>query len=364
MALFVAALVVLFILKIIDILLLVFLAALLAVYLSAITDWLERRFGMRRWLGLTLAVLVTVAGVASIAALLAPPVIEQTRALIGGLPQTLTNIQNVLARWASQYAVLDQTELANPSSGVVSGMVSDAVGFLSGSILGYVRGGGTLFIEGASVVVMALYLARQPAMYRDGLISLFSPRQRAIAVQVFDDTAATLRAWLVGQLIAMAVLASLTAIGLLMLGVPYWLAFGIFTGLVAVVPFFGTLVSTLLPALFMVASGDWLKVLLVLVLGVLVHVFEANVVVPRIMQRKVELPPVLTIASVLVMGTLLGAIGLIVAVPVLCVSMVLIRHILHGEIYGEPTRFKPAVLRPTEAWSGVERRKQVAGAKQ
>jgi predicted PurR-regulated permease PerM len=363
-ALFVAALVVLFILKIIDVLLLVFLAALLAVYLSAITDWLERRFGMRRWLGLTLAVLVTVAGVASIAALLAPPVIEQTRALIGGLPQTLTNIQNVLARWASQYAVLDQTELANPSSGVVSGMVSDAVGFLSGSILGYVRGGGKLFIEGASVVVMALYLARQPAMYRDGLISLFSPRQRAIAVQVFDDTAATLRAWLVGQLIAMAVLASLTAIGLLMLGVPYWLAFGIFTGLVAVVPFFGTLVSTLLPALFMVASGDWLKVLLVLVLGVLVHVFEANVVVPRIMQRKVELPPVLTIASVLVMGTLLGAIGLIVAVPVLCVSMVLIRHILHGEIYGEPTRFKPAVLRPTEAWSGVERRKQVAGAKQ
>ena len=364
MALFVAALVVLFILKIIDVLLLVFLAALLAVYLSAITDWLERRFGMRRWLGLTLAVLVTVAGVASIAALLAPPVIEQTRALIGGLPQTLTNIQNVLARWASQYAVLDQTELANPSSGVVSGMVSDAVGFLSGSILGYVRGGGKLFIEGASVVVMALYLARQPAMYRDGLISLFSPRQRAIAVQVFDDTAATLRAWLVGQLIAMAVLASLTAIGLLMLGVPYWLAFGIFTGLVAVVPFFGTLVSTLLPALFMVASGDWLKVLLVLVLGVLVHVFEANVVVPRIMQRKVELPPVLTIASVLVMGTLLGAIGLIVSVPVLCVSMVLIRHILHGEIYGEPTRFKPAVLRPTEAWSGVERRKQVAGAKQ
>jgi len=92
---------------------------------------------------------------------------------------------------------------------------------------------------------------------------------------------------------------------------------------------------------------------------VLVHVFEANVVVPRIMQRKVDLPPVLTISSVLIMGTLLGAIGLIVAVPVLCVTMVLIRHILHGEIYGEPGRFKPAVLRASGAWSGVERR-QVA----
>ena len=361
MALFVAALVVLFVLKVIDVLLLVFLAILLAVYLSAITDWLERRFGMRRWIGLTLTVLVTVAAVISIGALLAPPVVEQTRALIGGLPQTLTNIQNVLARWASQYPVFDQTDLANPSSGAVSGLVGDAVGFLSGSILGYVRSGGTLFIEGASVVVMALYLARQPVLYRDGLISLFSPNRRAIAVRVFNDTAATLRAWVVGQLIAMAVLATLTAIGLLALGVPYWLAFGIFTGLVAVVPFFGSLFSTILPALFMVASGDWLKVLLVLLLGVLVHVIEANVIVPRIMRRKVELPPVLTIASVLVMGTLLGAIGLIVAVPVLCVSMVLVRHILHGEIYGEPGRFKPAVLRPTETWTGVERRKAAVG---
>jgi len=362
-ALFVAALVVWFVLRVIDVLLLVFLAILLAVYLSAITDWMERRFGTKRWLGLTVAVISTLAAVTGIGVLLLPPVIEQTRALIGGLPQTLTNIQNVLARWASQYPVLDQTDLANPSSGVVSGLVSDAVGFLSGSIFGYVRGGGTLFIEGASVVVMALYLARQPTLYRDGLISLFSPRHRPIATRVFDDTAATLRAWVVGQLIAMAVLAVLTAIGLKILGVPYWLAFGIFTGLVAIVPFFGTLVSTLLPALFVVATGDWITVLLVIILGILIHVFEANLVVPRIMQHRLDLPPVLTISSVLIMGTLLGPIGLIVAVPFLCVTMVLIRHILRGEIYGEASRLKPAVLVPSEPWTGIERRRAALTAK-
>src|SRR5207245_10150283 len=106
-----------------------------------------------------------------------------------------------------------------------------------------------------------LCLGRRPALYRDGLSSLCAPQDRPIAVQVSDGAAATLRGWVVGQLIAMAVLAALTAIGLWILGVPYWLAFGIFTGLVAIVPFFGTLVSTILPALFMVASGDWLKVL-------------------------------------------------------------------------------------------------------
>lgn len=357
MALFVAALFVWFIVRVVEILLLVFLAVLLAVYLSAITDWLERKFRVRRWAGLLIAVIVTVAGVAGIAVLLVPPVVDQTQALVGGLPQTLTNIQDVLARWARQYPTLARTELANPSSGLVAGLIADAVGFVRGSFLGYVRGGGKVFIEGASVLVMALYMARQPRLYSDGLNSLISPRYRSIAARIAQDVAMTLRAWVVGQLLAMAVLALFTAIGLLALGVPYWLAFGIFTGLVAIVPFFGTLVSTLLPALFMVASGDWLQVLLVILLGVVVHVVEANLVVPRIMQHKVDLPPVLTIASVLIMGKLLGPIGLIVAVPFLCVVMVLVRHILHREIYGEVTA-EQAVLRPTtEVWTGVERRK-------
>jgi predicted PurR-regulated permease PerM len=361
-ALFIAALAVLFVIRVVEVLLLVFLAALLAVYFSAITDWLARRFNLRRWLGLTIAVSATAAAVAGIAVLLVPPVVDQTQALFGGLPQTLTNIQDVIARWARQYPALSRTELANPSSGLVAGLVTDAMQFVRGSFLGYLRGGGKVFIEGASVLVMALYLARQPKLYSEGLVSLFAPRYRPIAHRIAEDTSATLRAWVVGQLIAMAVLALLTAVGLWILGVPYWLAFGIFTGLVAIVPFFGTLVSTLLPALFVVASGDWLKVLLVIILGIVVHVFEANVVVPRIMQHKVDLPPVLTISSVLVMGTLLGAIGLIVAVPILCVTMVLVRHILHGEIYGEPGRFQPAVLRPTESWTGVERRQAAAAA--
>jgi len=191
---------------------------------------------------------------------------------------------------------------------------------------------------------MALYLARQPRMYRDGILSLVAPKYRALGARVLDDAGATLRAWVVGQLLAMMVLALLSAIGLWALNVPYWLAFGIFTGLVAVVPFFGTLVSTLLPALFVIESGDWVKVVAVIALGVVVHVVEANLVVPRIMEHRLALPPVLTIASVLIMGTLLGVVGLVVAVPV---SMVVIRHVVQAEIYGDAGHLEPAVLRAT-----------------
>jgi predicted PurR-regulated permease PerM len=346
-ALFVAALGIWFTVQVIEVLLLVFVAVLLAFYLSSITDLLEQRFGLARWLGLTVAVLVTAAGLAGLAALLVPPVIDQTQALIGGLPQTLSDIETQLARWAGRYDVLSRTGLADPEAGLVARLVADAASFLRGSLVPYVRAGGKIFIEGASVLVMALYLARQPTLYRDGVLSLFAPRHRPLAARVLGDAGATLRHWVVGQLLAMAVLAILTAIGLWLLQVPYWLAFGLFTGLVALVPFFGTLVSTVLPALLVVGTGDWFRVVLVLLLGVVVHVFEANFVVPRIMQQQVNLPPVLTITSVLIMATLLGAIGLVVAVPILALSLVVVRHVVLGAIYGDDRGAVPAVLRST-----------------
>jgi predicted PurR-regulated permease PerM len=352
--LFIGALIVLVLVKVVHVLVLVFLAVLIGIYLSAITDFLEYRLRWPRWAGLTVAIVGTTAALIGIGVLLFPPVINQTRDLLQGLPQTLNDIQGVLARWAAQYPWLSNTQLADPSSGVLPGMVANVEVFMRTQLLPYAWAGGELFIEITAMLVMALYLARNPRMYRDGIVAIVTPRYRELASNVLEDAGSTLRAWVIGQLLAMVVLAILTALGLLALNVNYWLTFGLFTGLVAIVPFFGTLVSTILPALFVLGSGDWVKVFMVLALGVVVHLVEANVVVPRIMERQIALPPVLTIASVLLMGTLLGPIGLIVAVPVLALTLVLGRHILIGEIYGDITREPMTVLRPVDELPRVD----------
>ncbi len=69
-------------------------------------------------------------------------------------------------------------------------------------------------------------------------------------------------------------------------------------------------------------------------------------VAPLIFEERVALPPVLTILSVLVMAALLGVFGLVVAVPTLAAVMVLLRHILFGQVYGEQDmrRISSAVL--------------------
>src|SRR3954465_13948199 len=114
---------------------------------------------------------------------------------------------------------------------------------------------------------MGIYLARNPSTYVEGLVALIPPERRRLARVILYDLKTTLHAWGVGQLIAMVLLAALTTLGLWILGIPYFLAFGVFAGVAAIVPFFGTLFSTLIPALFALGVGGRPNELRVAVLG-------------------------------------------------------------------------------------------------
>ena len=74
-----------------------------------------------------------------------------------------------------------------------------------------------------SVAVMSIYLSVYPALYREWLIALFPPIHRDLVRDVLSDLRPLLRAYIVGQLLAMIVLAVLTALGLYLLDVPYYL---------------------------------------------------------------------------------------------------------------------------------------------
>jgi predicted PurR-regulated permease PerM len=190
-----------------------------------------------------------------------------------------------------------------------------------------------VIIEVLVVGILSIYLANQPGLYRELLISLFPPVHRDLVRSVLGDISQTLRAWILGQLTSMFLLGGLAAIGFSILRVPYALTFGLFTGLVAIVPFFGTLISTILPAAFVLGEGGAGQALAVIGWGVIVHLLESNVISPLIMARQVRLAPVLTIMAILLMGQLLGGVGLLVAVPTLAVLDVIVRRILIGRVY-------------------------------
>lgn len=335
------------------VLVLLFLAALFGLYLGAIIDFLEERFRLPRGLGLIAALLVTAVAVTTVGWLVVPPVLRQTQELLAALPGQIQGWERSLHEWAARYPLIASALPAEDKGGGLSSLFANAGHYFAG-VFPYVFGGLHAVIHVISVLVMGVYLAHRPALYREGIISLAPPVHRELVRDILADLSRSLRAWIGGQILAMFVLGLLTWVGLELLDVPYALAFGVFTGVVVMVPFFGTLVSTLLPAMFVLGTPDGLfRGFLVILLGLVVHLVEANFIHPLIMERQVNLPPVLSILSVLIMADLLGPLGLVVAVPTLATLMVIVRRIyvhrlLEGKGFRRFVRDSPAEIRLPE----------------
>ena len=340
-----------------DVFLLLFIAVLISLYLGALSDFLIRRCHVPQRLGFLLALSSTLVGLGGLVALLVPPVVSQTRDLLTVLPMYvpgwegsidtfILKLPGMRGYWhAGQHQFLHV--LYDQASGVLNGFVPRVF-----SVVG-------LLVDVFSVLVMSIYLALQPGVYREWLIALFPPKHRDLIRDVLHDVADSLRAYIVGQLTTMSFLAAITALGLYLLHVPYWLAFGVFTGLSSIIPFFGSLLSTLVPAAFvLIGPQGGTRAMLVIGLGVVVHIIEGNVVSPLVMSRKVELPPILTIMAVLIIGRLLGPLGLVTAVPTLAAMMVVVRRVLIDRVYEgkgfrKPDRGRKLILRVPVPNGGV-----------
>jgi predicted PurR-regulated permease PerM len=340
-----------------DVFLLLFIAVLLSLYLGSVRDLLVEHARVPPKLAFFLAVFLSAAALLGLFALLVPPVVEQTRSLVTVLPQYIANWETGIERFIAKFPALrdvwkpGEHTLLRALYAQVSGQTTNLVP----KVFSLVH----VFINIFAIGVMSIYLALQPGVYREWLIALFPPIHRDLVRDVLRDLADGLRAYIVGQLLAMTVLAILTAIGLYLLDVPYALTFGVFTGLVAVVPFFGTLISTILPALFVLGGpGGGTRAMYVIALGVIIHLIEGNLVAPLVMSKKIDMPPVLTITAVLVIGKILGPVGFVVALPILVTVMVVVRRILLNRIYEgkgfrKTTRDRMFVLRVPVPDGGV-----------
>lgn len=335
--------------RVAEVFLLLFLGILFSLGLGALAGVIHRRLGLpERWAFLA-AILLTFGGIALLFWMLVPPLIAQTQELVKVLPTYIGGWEAAIDRMAEKIPAL--RSVYTPGEHRILLAVYQQLAGQFGNVVPKVLTFVEVLVSLFSVVVMGLYLALHPALYREWLISLFPPIHRDLVRDVLSEAADKLRAYIVGLLMTMAFLGTLTAIGLYFLGVPYALTFGVFTGLATIVPFFGTLLATLLPALFVLTEPNGgTRALWVIGVGIIVHLIEGNLVSPYITQRQVDLPPVLTIVFVLVIGKLLGPLGLLVAVPGLAVVMVIVKRILLNRIYEgqgfrRTTRERPLLLR-------------------
>jgi len=212
-----------------------------------------------------------------------------------------------------------------PSGGTIVGL---ATGLLTSL--------GTILSALAIVIIGGIYLAAQPRLYGKGVIMLTPQSARGKLTRTFLSVADSLNAWLVGQGIGMVFVGVASTIGLSLIGLPAAPAIGLVAGLCEFVPYLGTIV-VVIPSVILAFGQSTTMGIWTIVVLITVQQVQGNVVMPLLQSRMVELPPALTIFSLVALGVLLGPVGVILATPITVVAMVMVKS-----LYVNPDDLKPS----------------------
>ena len=307
--------------------LVVFAGVLLAIFLDGLARLVSRHTPLARKPALGLVVVTLLALAAATAWFLGPQIADQASALSTELPQTMQRVREWVRDLPGGQAIAAQIP-SSPESVLTSG--SAGFGQLR-TVFSTIVG---LFANGLIIAFVGIYLAVHPGRYIEALTYLAPKRHREHADFVLCSVVTALRYWLIGQISAMAIIGTLTAVGLMIFGIPLALALGLIAALLSFIPYIGPILA-LAPALMVALGEGGDAVFVVLAIYISVQFLESYLITPLVQDHAVSMPPAVLIMAQLMMGALAGAFGIAVAAPLAVVTVVFVQVLYVEDALGE-----------------------------
>jgi predicted PurR-regulated permease PerM len=298
-----------------DVLLVLFGGVLFAVFVRGLADLLTERSRLSSNAAL-IVVLLTLAVIAGAGTwFLASEIAEQLGRLGTDLGELWKQFQTRLQQvpWGRQ--LLATLQSAQPDGADLTARAAQIFSTTLGAVA-------NLFI----IVFVGVYVALNPGWYRRGVLRLAPPKHRAHAAGLLDAIGHTLRWWLLGRAVGMAVVGATVTLGLWLMGVPLALALGAIAALLDFVPIIGPIIAAAPAVLVALGQGPTFAAS-VAGLYLVIQLLEGYVLTPLIEQRSVSLAPALTIAAQILLGVLTGAVGVVLATPLTAVVVELVKRL-------------------------------------
>jgi len=298
----------------------VMIVVIIALPMSALAERLSR-LGVPRAVGAILTLLLLLGAVGGLIALIVPAFSDEINRFVNSLPSIVNDLRHRLAGITGS----SPSKVGKQIQTFVNGYTHHPARLLGpaasvGASVAAVLG--TLIV----VLITALYTAIKPQPLLSGLIRIVPPPGRPRAEVILSRLRLAYLGWLRGLIIGMIVMGTLTYAGLRLVNLPFAAFFAVFTAIAVIVPYFGALVSSILPILFALTISPG-KAIIVAVIYIAVHQLESNVVQPQVVARTVDIHPAVVAVGVIAVETLFGFVGLIVAVPILATVRILIEEL-------------------------------------
>lgn len=263
---------------------------------------------------------------------LGQPFVDQLDSLTQRLPQGVESLEEriMTVSWVRQIrdTISSPSDLPGDVSSIGRDLLSQFTGVIS-STIGFL-------LEFFIILVLGTYLALSPQMYTDGFLRLFPKTQRKRMHDVLNEVGGTVQKWLVARLASMVIVAILTFIGLIILGIPYSLPLAVIAGLLSFIPNLGPILSAM-PAIIVGFTVSPETALSIAVLYTIVQTIESYFITPNIQQFTLSLPPVLVVTMQIFAATYLGLLGVFLAAPLLAMIIVIIKELYVEDVLHDET---------------------------
>lgn len=286
-------------------------AVLLAMVLHAPAKLLSRWIPFRVAFALTVAAFL--GGMAALALAVVPQIVEQVSQLAGQLPSAMESVRAWFEDRTGASGDGELTEQLNQQLGDFIGrFVPIAFNLIS-----------TLFGSFA-IIILAIFLAMQPGVYRDLLLRVVSPPSRDRVARIYDQAGRSLRNWVLGKVITMLLVGLFTWLGLLYFGIPGALALAALAALLEFIPNFGPTIAAA-PAIVAAFAISPTTALYVAIFYFVLQQVQSALTVPLVERRAVDIPPAALLIWQLMLAVGFGILGLFIATPLLAVIVVAVR---------------------------------------
>src|SRR5438105_1247073 len=290
----------------------VFIALFLALALNPAVDRLERRYGGRRGLATGTVMLAAVAVIAAIGALFIPTLVDQVSGFARKVPDYLDDLTKGRGRLGflqTKYHLVDKARDALHEGGAkkLFGLTGTAVAITKSVI--------TAVVATVTIVFMTFFMLLEGPTWIERLFGLVRPESRPRWRAVVHDIYRTVGGYVTGNLLISLIAGVSTAIVLLIMGVPYWVALGLIVGILDLIPLAGATIAGILIAivafLHSIPAG-----IVVVAFFVVYQQVENHLLQPVVYGRTVQLSPLAVLIAVLIGAELAGVLGALAAIPV------------------------------------------------
>ncbi|MFW5829116.1 MAG: AI-2E family transporter [Planctomycetota bacterium] len=305
-----------------QVLLLVFAAALFALMVDALVQLLQKVIPLKRHWLLLLLLIMGMGTITLFITAYSGTLISQTQTVFSQMRQWLeTHQETLLNPLGSVFSDMASNGAnGDGDDGQDDGLTDIALNWLTSTALTVFTVTSVAFL----ILVLAAFLLVNPGMYRRGIVLLLPRDWQQDGEAVLQHLQRSLQSWLFGKFLSMIFVTVATLIGLLIIGIPNALVLALLAGALTFIPNFGPIISAIPAVLIAWTTADFALALSVALLYSGIQIVEGNFVTPVIQQHVASLAPAVILTSQVAAASMLGPLGVILAVPLAMVIQVLL----------------------------------------